>query len=296
MKVKRSVSFYVYQVFNTIVLTLMALSCILPILHVFAMSLSSSNAAMAGRVGFVPVEFTLRAYEYLISKKDFFHSVSISLARVLVGTVFNMAIIAITAYPLSRSSRQFRARTAYMAYFAVTMFIGGGLIPTYMVIKNLHLLDSFWVLILPSAMSIWNVIIMMNFIKGLPRAIEEAAFVDGANHWQTLIKVILPMSKPSLASLLLFSMIGHWNAWFDGMFYMNNPNNYPMATYLATQVINNNQTMTNMTPEQLALLSTLSEKTVRSAQMFIAIIPILVVYPFLQKFFVKGITVGSVKE
>lgn len=296
MKVKRSVSFYIYQVFNTIVLTLMALSCILPILHVFAMSLSSSSAAMAGRVGFVPVEFSLKAYEYLISKKDFFHSVSISLARVLVGTVFNMAIIAITAYPLSRSSRQFRARTAYMAYFAVTMFIGGGLIPTYMVIKNLHLLDSFWVLILPSAMSIWNVIIMMNFIKGLPRAIEEAAFVDGANHWQTLIKVILPMSKPSLASLLLFSMIGHWNAWFDGMFYMNNPNNYPMATYLATQVINNNQTMTNMTPEQLALLSTLSEKTVRSAQMFIAIIPILVVYPFLQKFFVKGITVGSVKE
>ncbi|MCI9230588.1 MAG: carbohydrate ABC transporter permease [Lachnospiraceae bacterium] len=296
MKVKRSVSFYIYQVFNTIVLTLMALSCILPILHVFAMSLSSSSAAMAGRVGFVPVEFSLKAYEYLISKKDFFHSVSISLARVLVGTVFNMAIIAITAYPLSRSSRQFRARTAYMAYFAVTMFIGGGLIPTYMVIKNLHLLDSFWVLILPSAMSIWNVIIMMNFIKGLPRAIEEAAFVDGANHWQTLIRVILPMSKPSLASLLLFSMIGHWNAWFDGMFYMNNPNNYPMATYLATQVINNNQTMTNMTPEQLALLSSLSEKTVRSAQMFIAIIPILVVYPFLQKFFVKGITVGSVKE
>ncbi len=296
MKVKRSVSFYIYQVFNTIVLTLMALSCILPILHVFAMSLSSSSAAMAGRVGFVPVEFSLKAYEYLISKKDFLHSVRSSLARVLVGTVFNMAIIAITAYPLSRSSRQFRARTAYMAYFAVTMFIGGGLIPTYMVIKNLHLLDSFWVLILPSAMSIWNVIIMMNFIKGLPRAIEEAAFVDGANHWQTLIRVILPMSKPSLASLLLFSMIGHWNAWFDGMFYMNNPNNYPMATYLATQVINNNQTMTNMTPEQLALLSSLSEKTVRSAQMFIAIIPILVVYPFLQKFFVKGITVGSVKE
>ena len=112
MKVKRSVSFYIYQVFNTIVLTLMALSCILPILHVFAMSLSSSSAAMAGRVGFVPVEFSLKAYEYLISKKDFFHSVSISLARVLVGTVFNMAIIAITAYPLSRSSRQFRARTA----------------------------------------------------------------------------------------------------------------------------------------------------------------------------------------
>ena len=296
MKVKRSAAYYIYQVFNAVVLTLVALSCILPILHVFAMSLSSSNAAMAGRVGFVPVEFTLTAYEYLIKKKDFFHSVGIAAMRVLIGTTVNMVLIAITAYPLSRSSRQFKGRTAYMVYFAITMFIGGGLIPTYMVIKNLHLLDSFWVLILPCALNIWNVIIMMNFIKGLPRSIEEAALVDGANHWQTLIRVILPMSKPSLASLLLFSMIGHWNAWFDGMFYMNNPDNYPMSTYLATQVINNNQNMTNMTPEQLALLSSLSEKTVRSAQMFIAIIPILIVYPFLQKFFVKGITVGSVKE
>ncbi len=296
MKVKRSASFYVYQVFNTVVLLLITLTCIFPILHVFAMSLSSSNAAMAGRVGFLPVEFSLSAYEYLMKKNDFFHSVGIAGMRVLVGTAVNMLLIILTAYPLSRPSIQFRGRTFYMTYFAITMFLGGGLIPTYMVIKNLHLLNKFWVLILPCAMNIWNVIIMMNFIRGLPRAVEEAAFVDGANHWQTLFQVILPMSKPSLASLLLFSMIGHWNAWFDGMFYMNNPNNYPMATYLATQIINNNQTMTNMTPEQLALLSSLSEKTVRSAQLFISIIPILVVYPFLQKFFVKGITVGSVKE
>lgn len=260
------------------------------------MSLSSSNAAMAGRVTFVPVEFSLSAYEYLMKKKDFFHSVGIAGGRVVIGTALNMILIILTAYPLSRSPIHFRGRTWYMVYFAITMFLGGGLIPTYMIIKNLHLLDSFWVLILPCAMNIWNVIIMMNFIRGLPRAVEEAAFVDGANHWQTLFQVILPMSKPSLASLLLFSMIGHWNAWFDGMFYMNNPNNYPMATYLATQIINNNQAMTNMTPEQLALLSSLSEKTVRSAQLFISIIPILVVYPFLQKFFVKGITVGSVKE
>lgn len=296
MKVKRPVSYYIYQVFNTVFLALAALSCIFPIMHVLAMSLSSSNAAMAGRVAFVPVEISFSAYEYLMKKKDFFHSVGISGMRVLLGTAINMLLIILTAYPLSRPAAQFRKRTLYMTYFAITMFIGGGLIPTYMVIKNLHLLDSFWVLILPCAMNIWNVIIMMNFIRGLPRAVEEAAYVDGANHWQTLFQVVLPMSKASLASLLLFSMIGHWNAWFDGMFYMNNPNNYPMATYLATQIINNSQTMTNMTSEQLALLSKLSEKTVRSAQLFISIIPILVVYPFLQKFFVKGITVGSVKE
>ena len=277
-------------------LALVSLTCILPILHVFAMSLSDSNAALAGRVTFWPVQFSLSAYEYLIQKKDFFHSVSISAWRVLIGTLINMVLIVLTAYPLSRPATHFKARKWYMLYFSITMFIGGGLIPTYMIIKNLGLLDSFWVLILPGALNIWNVIIMMNFIRGLPHAIEEAAFVDGANHWQTLFKVVLPMSKPSIASLLLFSMIGHWNAWFDGIFYMNNPNNYPMATYLATQIISSNQNMTNMTREQLALLSSLSEKTVRSAQLFISIIPILVVYPFLQKYFVKGITVGSVKE
>jgi len=260
------------------------------------MSLSSSNAAMAGRVVFTPVEFTLSAYEYLLKKKDFFRSVGIAGMRVLVGTAINMLLIILTAYPLSRPSNQFRKRSWYMIYFAITMFLGGGLIPTYMVIKNLHLLNSFWVLVLPCAMNIWNVIIMMNFIRGLPRAVEEAAYVDGANHFQTLFRVILPMSKASLASLLLFSMIWHWNSWFDGMFYMNDPNNYPMATYLATQIIGKTQNMTNMTSEQLALLSKLSEKTVRSAQLCISIVPILVVYPFLQKFFVKGITVGSVKE
>ncbi|WP_300564228.1 carbohydrate ABC transporter permease [uncultured Acetatifactor sp.] len=296
MKVKHSPLYYVYQVFNTVFLALVSLTCILPILHVFAMSLSDSNAALAGRVTFWPVQFSLSAYEYLIQKKDFFHSVSISAWRVLIGTLINMVLIVLTAYPLSRPATHFKARKWYMLYFSITMFIGGGLIPTYMIIKNLGLLDSFWVLILPGALNIWNVIIMMNFIRGLPHAIEEAAFVDGANHWQTLFKVVLPMSKPSIASLLLFSMIGHWNAWFDGIFYMNNPNNYPMATYLATQIISSNQNMTNMTREQLALLSSLSEKTVRSAQLFISIIPILVVYPFLQKYFVKGITVGSVKE
>lgn len=296
MKVKHSVSYYVYQVFNTVFLACVALSCIFPILHVLSMSLSSSSAAMAGRVAFAPVELSFAAYEYLMKKNDFFRSVGIAGMRVLVGTAVNMILIILTAYPLSRASTHFRARTFYMTYFAITMFLGGGLIPTYMVIKNLHLLNSFWALILPCAMNIWNVIIMMNFIRGLPRAVEEAAFVDGANHFQTLFRVILPMSKASLASLLLFSMIGHWNAWFDGMFYMNSPNKYPLATYLATQIIDNNQSMGNMTPEQLAMLANLSNKTVRSAQLFISIVPILVVYPFLQKYFVSGITVGSVKE
>jgi putative aldouronate transport system permease protein len=295
-KIKEPVSRKIFTGVNLTFLSLISLSCIFPILHIFAMSLSSNQAAMSGRVVFWPVDFSLAAYNYLIIKKDFFASIYISFWRVILGLVVNMFLIVITAYPLSKSRLDFRYRNVYVVFFAITMFIGGGMIPTYMVIRTLGLLNNFWALILPGAINIWSVIIMMNFMRSsIPSAIEEAAAVDGAGHWRTLFQVVLPMSAPSLASLGLFTMIGHWNAWFDGMFYMNNPNKYPMATYLATQIMSNNQNMTNMTPEQLAQLVLLSERTVRAAQLFISIIPILIIYPFLQRFFVKGIVVGSVK-
>ena len=296
MKIKQSKARIAFNAVNYIILSLITLTCIFPILHILAMSLSSSAAAAAGKVGFWPVDFSLEAYQYLMRKDDFFKSVGISGLRVLVGSVVNMTMLVITAYPLSKNSINFRWRNVYMVYFAITMFISGGLIPTYMVLKELNLLDSFWVLILPGAVSIWNVIILMNFFRGIPRALEEAAAMDGASHWRILFPIFLPMSLPSLASLLLFTMIGHWNAWFDGMMYMNTPENYPMATYLATQILNNNKNISNMTPEQLATLVSLNEKTMRSAQLFLSIVPILIVYPFLQRFFIKGIVVGSVKE
>lgn len=286
----------VFLGFNYALLTLLTLTCILPILHILSISFSSSAAASAGRVGLLPVDFTWSAYEYLLKKRDFFNAISISVMRVIVGAIVNMALIVITAYPLSRQSGAFAKRNLYMVYLVIPMFIGGGLIPTYMVIRYLGLLNSFWALILPGAVSIWSVIIMMNFMRGIPRSLEEAAACDGASHWRILFQIVLPVSLPSIASLLLFTMIGHWNSWFDGMFYMNNVDRYPMATYLATQIMSNNKNMTNMTPEQLALLARLSERTVRAAQLFISIVPILVVYPFLQRYFITGIVVGSVKE
>lgn len=296
MNIKETPSRKVFNVVNTLLLFLVTLTCVLPIVHILAISLSSSAMASAGAVSFWPKNLSLAAYEYLISKRDFFASVMISVERVVVGTALMMFMIVITAYPLSKSGRDFRFRNAYMVYLAVTMFISGGMIPTYMVLRSLKLLDNFWVLILPCAVSVWSIIIMMNFMRGIPKSLEEAAYVDGASQWRVLFQVILPVSLPSIASLTLFSFIYHWNSWFDGMFYMNNVNNYPMATYLATQIMSNNQNMTNMTPEQLAQLSKLSEKTVRSAQLFISIIPILVIYPLLQRYFITGIVVGSVKE
>ncbi|NLY18021.1 MAG: carbohydrate ABC transporter permease [Clostridiaceae bacterium] len=295
MKVKKSIPYRIFSVFNWLILGTVTLSCVFPILHILAISLSDSTSAAACYVSFLPVDFSLEAYQYLLVKKDFINSVSITLTRVVAGSVINMIIIVLTAYPLSKTTAEFPSRNRYMIFFAITMFLSGGLIPTYIIIKNYGLINNFWVLILPGAVNIWNVIIMMNFIRGLPKSVGEAAFIDGANHWQTLFFIILPMSLPALASLLLFTMIGHWNTWFDGMFYMNTPEKYPMATYLATQIISNNKQFQNMTPEMLKALNALSETTVRSAQLFISIVPILIVYPLLQRFFIKGIVVGSVK-
>lgn len=296
MEIKKTVGEKTFNIINIAILSIVTLSCVVPIMHILAVSLSSSAAASAGKTFLLPVDFSFEAYTYLIEKKDFFNSVGISAVRVVVGSTLNMLMIVLTAYPLSKSARKFRGRNLYMIFFATTMFIGGGLIPTYMVIKELHLLNNFLVLILPGAVSIWNIVIMMNFLRGIPPSLEEAAWMDGATHWTILFKIFLPISLPSLASLLLFSMIGHWNAWFDGMLYMSSPDMYPMATYLASQILNNNKNLTNMTPEQLEALVSMSEKTIRSAQLFLSIVPILIIYPFLQRFFIKGIVVGSVKE
>ena len=293
---KTSMGRKVFLAVDVIVILLLCLICMVPLLNLLAYSFSASQPIIENKVFLWPKEFTLKAYQYVLESKEFWSSVSVSVKRVLLGVPLNTLLTILVAYPLSKDERQFKARKYYVAYMLTVMLFNGGLMPTYYIVSKTKLIDTVWALIIPGAVPIFNCIVLMNFFRGIPSELEESAKLDGASQWQILWRIFIPISKPSLATIILFSLINHWNSWFDGMFYMNNPNNYPMATYLATQIINNNQTMTNMTPEQLALLSSLSEKTVRSAQLFISIIPILVVYPFLQKFFVKGITVGSVKE
>lgn len=276
---------------------ILALSCVLPIIHVFAISLSDKSAAAAGWVGLWPVNPTTVAYSYLLEKPDFFKAAFVSLKRLLIGIPLNMFTMLITAYPLSKSSRDFKGRTVYMWYFVFTMLFGGGIVPAYLNISRLGLIDSIWVLVLPGMLPVWNMILMVNFFRNLPRALEEAAFIDGANHWQILWRIYVPLSTPSLATLGLFTAVGHWNAWFDGMIYMSNPANYPLQTYVRNMV----QYATEMTRkivvgEEWQTIAKLSDKSLKCAQIFLAAAPILCVYPFLQKYFVSGIVLGSVKE
>ena len=286
----------IFVVCNLFFLGLLTLICLLPLWHILCISLSDNRYAVAGQVGLWPKGFTTDAYRYLSQKNGFISSFWVSVKRVLLGSAINMTLCILTAYPLSRENDDFRFRTVYVWIFAITMFFGGGLIPTYFVVTKTGITDTLWALILPGALSVWNCTMMLNFFRGIPKALEEAAVLDGAGHLTLLLRIYLPLSKASLATVLLFTAVGHWNSWFDGYIYMNSPSNYPLQTYLMGII--NSVSMVNkdfLSQEEIEALANVNEKTLRMAQIFLGALPIMCVYPFLQRYFVKGLVLGSVK-
>ncbi|MCM3626735.1 putative aldouronate transport system permease protein [Paenibacillus catalpae] len=275
---------------NALLLTVISILCILPLVHVAAVSFSSSSAATANQVYFWPVGFNKEAYLRTLDNPLFLHSLVLSVERTVAGTLLSMMLTVTAAYTLSRS---FYGRAFYSWFFVFTMLFNGGLIPTYMVVTGLHLTNTLWALILPSAVNVFNTILMMQFFRAIPKELEEAAHIDGAGYLRSLTSIYLPLSLPSLATLSLFAMVWHWNSWFDGLIYMTDYRQYPLATFLQTIIQSGDMRNTNIDPGQLQVLS---ERTVRSAQILIGALPILIVYPFLQRFFVQGLTMGAVKE
>lgn len=274
---------------NGVFLLLLVIVCILPILHVIALSLSERIEAVAGNVTFYPIGFTLEAYRYVMEDSQFWTSLRVTLTRVLIGVPANILLVVMTAYPLSKANSRFHARTFFSWLFVITMLFGGGTIPTYIVISKLGLMNTIWALTLPGAMNVSYMILIMNFFRGIPTEIEDAAVIDGANQLQILFRVYLPMSMPSLATIILFATVANWNCWMDGYMYMNTPDKYPLQTYLATILMESkNNVETLMTPEQLIRMAKVSEKTIEAAQIFLAALPIMCVYPFLQKYYTKG--------
>ncbi|MCL6605126.1 MAG: carbohydrate ABC transporter permease [Paenibacillus sp.] len=284
-----------FQIANYTFLILISLLCILPFINMLAVSFSSGAAVSAGNVTFWPVDFTTKPYEFALSGGEFFTSLWVSVKRVVLGTILNLVLMVLAAYPLSKSKQKLMGRNFYMGFFFVTMLFNGGLIPNYLVVVKMGLIDSIWSLILPGALPVFSMIILMNFIRGLPEEIEESAIIDGAGPLQILVRILLPLLKPALATVGLFSIVGHWNSWFDGIIYMNNPTNYPLQSYLQTLLQSFEQIMLKSGTDYTKLLSMMNARTGRAAQMFLGAIPILLVYPFLQKYFTKGLVLGSVK-
>lgn len=277
----------------TVILVALGLSTLLPLVNTLAISLSDKAAVSGGMVNLVPVGFNLDAYAYITQDQRFWRAFWVSIQRVVVGGLLNFALAALTAFPLSRTRQEFPLRDVIMWLFVFGMILNVGLVPWFLTINNYGLLDTLWALVLPTAVPIWNVIILMNYFRGLPKELDEAARIDGASPWQVLWYVYLPASLPALATITLFSIVGHWNSFFDGLILMNNPDNYPLQTYIQQLVI---AERTVLHGGQAQLLAKLSNATLNAAKLFVAMIPILLIYPFLQRYFVRGITLGSVKE
>lgn len=279
---------------NTLFLTAAGLLCFLPFVHVLAISLSANAAVQGGLVHFWPVQFTLQSYQYVIEDVSFLRSLWVSVQRIVLGVSFTMLITVLTAYPLSKTKEQFRPRTFFAWFFVFTMLFNGGLIPWFLVVNAVGLIDTIWALVIPMGVAVFHIVLVLNFFRGLPKELEEAAYVDGASHWVLLFKIYIFLSLPVLATVTLFTLVMHWNSWFDGLILLNNPKKYPFQTYMQSVIIQGN--LSSVARIDIEKISQASERTVKSAQIFLGTVPILLAYPFLQRFFMQGIVLGSVKE
>lgn len=285
----------VFPIVNTLVLSALALTCLLPVINLLAVSLSGNAAATSGAVGLLPKDFTLDSYSMVIANKDFWRAFGISVERVALAILITTVMTTLVAYPLSQVSRKFKARTFYAWLLFTPTLIQGGIIPWYFTLSSLGLVNSVWAFVIPGAVPVFNCFLLSNYMRGLPPALIEAAQIDGAGHFRILTQILLPLCKPVLATLTLFTFVDNWNEWFQGLILMDTPTNYPLQTYL--QVLNRDaSSLLGGLTGNVQLYVNSSARSIKAAQIFVAIIPIAAVYPFLQKYFVKGIVIGSVKE
>ncbi|MFY9176790.1 MAG: carbohydrate ABC transporter permease [Caldicoprobacterales bacterium] len=283
----------VFNVINYTLLAFLTITFIVPFLNVIATSFISEKELIERGFVLIPRDFDLTSYKLFLRKGSVLvDAYKVTVLRVVLGSVINLFVTAMFAYPMAK--KDLPGRNFFITMVFITMLIGGGLIPTYMVVKSLNLINSFWALIIPSMMSVWNMLILRNFFYTIPPSLEESAFIDGATPFIVLTRIILPLSLPSLATIGLFYAVGHWNAWFDAVIYINEPEKYPVQVILRNFVL-------NMTAYELELEEStgLGAKppsvTIRSTVIVISTLPMLFIYPFVQKYFVKGIMVGSVK-
>lgn len=279
---------------NIVVLCLLVLSCLLPLWYTLCISLSGKAAVAGGRVSLWPVDFTLSSYEAIVKDMGFLRSAGISAGRVILGTGFSLTVILLMAYPLSKSVREFRYRNLFMWILIFCYLFNGGLIPWYIAMKNYGMINTMQGLVLAGGVPVFNVILVMNFFRNIPKSLEEAAIVDGAGAWMILLRIVIPVSKPVIATVTLFTVVNYWNEFFQGLVLSTTEKMYPLQTYIQQMVVTLN--MTNMTLEQYQKASQLSNQGLNAAKIFVALVPVLAIYPFLQKYFITGITLGAVKE
>ena len=291
----KSVGQKIFKVVDVIILALLAFSCLYPLWYTFCVSVSSKAAAEGGLVTYYPIGFNWKSYGLIMGDHAFWNSFLISVERVILGTIITMVVIIMMAYPLSKSKREWKPRNVLMWVLVFCMLFNGGTIPWFITVKNYGLIDTMAALIFAGSVPVFNVLLIMNFFRNIPRDLEEAAEIDGAGAWRTLWQIVVPISKPVIATIVLFVSVGYWNEYFQGLVLMNKESNYPLQTYIR-QITVQIPVGVTLTAEQYVTLAANSNKSLEAAKVFISMVPMLIVYPWLQKYFVTGITIGAVKE
>ncbi|WP_068775709.1 carbohydrate ABC transporter permease [Paenibacillus sp. FJAT-26967] len=276
---------------NYMVFILIGLTTLLPFVNLISKSLSSESAVISGQVNLFPVGFQLETYAYVLKNEMFLNSFKISIILTIVGTFLSLFLTTITAYPLSKP--RLRGRKWLLLIFIFTMLFSGGLIPMYLLMQNLNLINTLPVLFLPALVNVYNMLIIKNYFEGLPESLEESAKIDGASNLRILFYVILPLSLPVLATIALFFAVYFWNDYFAAMIYITNPSLKPMQLFLKELLVSSSGEFLKQGNVDAAMNTT--PQSIQAASILLATLPILVVYPFLQKYFVKGVLVGSVK-
>ncbi len=279
------------QVINYILLLVLAFVCLYPFLNVIAYSLSGYNAVLSGKVTFYPIDFTLGAYQQILGKTQIWNSMRTTVLVTLLGTGLSLILTIFASYALSRSDLPGRKFLTGMILF--TMYFGGGMIPTFLVVKGVGLYDTLGALFIPQAVNVFNFIVMRTFFRNLPESLEEAARIDGASYMQVLVKIVLPLSLPIIATIGLFYAVGYWNTYFDALIYIQDPDKYTLQLRLRSLLFGEELNNSGVNLEGLG--TQVMTQSLKMATVAVSTIPILIVYPWLQKYFVKGVMVGSVK-
>jgi putative aldouronate transport system permease protein len=292
---RKSTGRYVFEICNYSFMVFVSMVMLYPFLFVLAASLSSSSEVARGMVGILPRGFNTRAYEAVFKYPHIWSGYRNTLLYTGAGTAINLFMTVAGAYPLSR--KQFFGRGVFTFFIAVTMFFSGGLIPTYLIMRSYKLLNTFWVMVIPGAISTWNMIIMRTFFQNIPTELEEAAVIDGCTDIGVLVRVILPLSTASIMTIGMFYAVGHWNSWFSAFIYLRDQSRYPLQLWLRLIVLQNQiNDIALLQPGAVDVTSeNLISDTIKYAVIIVAAAPILCVYPFIQKYFVKGVMVGSIK-
>lgn len=289
--IKQSKQYKVFQFFNVMVLMIIVVVTLYPFIYVVAQSFSSEKYIIAGQVNLIPKGFNINTYKVVMGEKYFWLGYKNTIIYTVLGTIISLIMSTMFAYPLSKKRLKWKKPLLMFAVF--TMFFDGGLIPNYLLIRNLGMRNTIWSIIIPGAISTYNMIIMKSFFEGIPDELEEAAAVDGSSTYRTLFSIILPLAMPIIATMTLFYAVGNWNNWFGPFLYFDSKDQFPVTLYLRNVIAGAQQTSVSSGSDADALAQI--GATVKSATIVLTVLPILCVYPFIQKYFVTGVMIGSVK-